>query len=113
MICCFGQQIIEHRTKHVARSDPEESEKVMCDDVWNKTPSEGGNSSDESTAGGDTETSSVKTITLSDDIEDEMHPVTVVRRMKMYRSSKSNRVAKPWIMDIFCPPRFSAMAHIF
>ena len=52
--------MIESRTKSAARPDTEESEKVMGDDAWNKTPSEGGDSSDESTAGGDTETSSVR-----------------------------------------------------
>ena len=85
----------------------------MGDEAWKATPSEGGHSSDESTTGGDTENSSVKAFASSDGVEDEMHPVAVVRRINMYKSSKSNKGAKPRIMEIFCPPRFSAMAHIF
>lgn len=61
----------------------------MGDDGWDKTPSEGGNSDDEPTDGGETD-DDVRTFTSSDDIEDELHPVAVVRRMKMYRSTRTN-----------------------
>ena len=101
--------MIEKQKKNVTRSDPEEGEKVIGDDAWDKTPSEDGNSSDESSTSGESE---VKTFTLSDDMDEVMHPMAVVWRMKMYKSWTSNKAETPRIMEIFSPPRFSAMANI-